>query len=77
MRRAYPTTLQVQAVAAQAKAVGIDRPGAIAVKPDGTIWIFDASLARRFSVASVQSIIRRYVSGAAVGAALLKRFRRA
>lgn len=48
-RRAYPTTLQVQAVAAQAKAVGIDRPGAIAVKPDGTIWIFDASLARRFA----------------------------
>ncbi len=49
MRRAYPTDNQVSAVAAQAKAVGISRVGALAVSPTGMIWIFDASLARRFA----------------------------
>ena len=48
-RRSYPTTPQVQAAAAQAKSVGIERVGALAVSPTGVIWIFDASLARRFA----------------------------
>lgn len=48
-RRRYPTTLQVEAAAAQAKTVGISRIGALGVSPSGAIWIFDASLARRFA----------------------------
>lgn len=49
-RRTYPTAKQVQDAAANAKAVGIERVGALAVSPTGLIWIFDASLARRFAV---------------------------
>lgn len=48
-RRQFATTAQVEAAAASAKAVGIDRIGALALSPTGAIWIFDASLARRFA----------------------------
>lgn len=48
-RRVYPSDEQVRRAAAQAKAVGISRVGALAVSPNGAIWIFDASLARRFA----------------------------
>lgn len=48
-RRRYPSATQVEAAAAQAKAVGISRIGALGVSPSGAIWILDASLARRFA----------------------------
>lgn len=48
-RRQYPTELQVRAAAASAKAVGIERIGALTLSPTGAITIFDASLARRFA----------------------------
>lgn len=48
-RRQYPTVPQVQAAAATAKVVGIERIGALSLSPNGTIIIFDASLARRFA----------------------------
>lgn len=48
-RRLYPTREQIVRVAGDAKAVGISRVGALCVSPTGAIWIFDASLARRFA----------------------------
>lgn len=39
----------MQAAAATAKAVGIERIGALTLSPSGAITIFDASLARRFA----------------------------
>ena len=54
MRKSYATEDQVTAAVAKAKAVGIDRIGALALSPSGTIWIFDASLARRFATQETQ-----------------------
>ncbi len=49
MRKSYATQDQVKAAAANAKAVGIERIGALTLSPTGAITIFDASLARRFA----------------------------
>lgn len=71
-------------VAGVAKACGIERhlhdaKGTFVTMLSTNTDLTDEEIAKLvdWSVASVQSIIRRYVSGAAVGAALLKRFRRA
>lgn len=45
-KRIYPTSAQIRRVARQAQDIGITRVGALAVSPNGLIWIFDASLAR-------------------------------
>lgn len=50
-RRTYPTERQIRAAAASAKAVGIERIGALSLSPTGAIVIFDATLARRFAEA--------------------------
>lgn len=48
-RRQFATEAQIRAAAASAKAVGIERIGALTLSPSGAITIFDASLARRFA----------------------------
>lgn len=49
MRKSFATLDQVRDAAAKAKAVGIERVGAITLSPTGAITIVDASLARRFA----------------------------
>lgn len=49
MRKQFATRAQIEAAAAHAKAVGIERVGAITLSPTGSITIVDASLARRFA----------------------------
>lgn len=56
MRKSYATEDQVTAAVAKAKAVGIDRIGALALSPSGTIWIFDASLAMNARVDEIHII---------------------
>jgi len=48
-RRQFATDAQVRDAAARAKAVGIERPAAITLHPNGAVTLFDASLARRFA----------------------------
>lgn len=48
-RRQFASEQQVRDAAAKAKAVGIDRPAAITLHPNGAVTLFDASLARRFA----------------------------
>lgn len=49
MRRQFASRAQIEAAAAHAKAVGIERIGALTLSPTGAITIVDASLARRFA----------------------------
>lgn len=49
VRKQFATEAQVRDAAAKAKAVGIERIGAITLSPTGAITIVDASLARRFA----------------------------
>ena len=67
-RRHYPTEAQVEAAAKQAKTVGISRIGALGVSPSGAIWIFDASLARRFATEADDGAEALAILEASIGA---------